>query len=60
MAVGGEEGDDEWELDDLFRTIHVDLREEGERRYGFMRYTRRGKCPGKLLLMRLSSFCPTP
>jgi hypothetical protein len=30
MAVGGEEGDDEWELDGLFRTISVDLREEKE------------------------------
>jgi hypothetical protein len=30
MADGGEEGDDEWELDGLFRTISVDLREEKE------------------------------
>jgi hypothetical protein len=30
MADGGEEGDDEWELDGLLRTISVDLREEKE------------------------------
>lgn len=39
MAVGGEEGDDEWELDGLLRTTHVDPKEEKEN--GLMRYRER-------------------